>query len=286
MASTNRTTAGRPQPEYAHVNGVELAYEVAGKGDIPLIAVHGAWGSRTNWDLIVLRLAEHFHVVTYDRRGHSNSERLPGQGTYREDVDDLAALIEHLGLAPAWVLGLSSGAFITLMLAATRPELVAGVIVHEPPLWSLLDEDSPEAAALDAMTPLIAEVLHRIATGEHAAAAELFVEQLVLGPGGWAHMPDDVRNSMIANAPTVPDELNDPEIYSISGDVFARYHGPVLTTSGDQSPPIYTPVQNRLANLLPQAEQLVLRGARHIPHITHPDEYAQAIITFASPADK
>ena len=80
-------------------------------------------------------------MLTYDRRGHSQSERLSGQGSVREDVADLAALIEDLRLAPAWVAGNSFGASITLRLAGERPDLLRGLIAHEPPLLSLLADD-------------------------------------------------------------------------------------------------------------------------------------------------
>ena len=82
------------------VNGVGLAYEISGTGEIPLVMVHGSWSSRREWDPVVPQLAESFRVLTFDRRGHSESERPSGPGSVRENVADLAALIEHLELAP------------------------------------------------------------------------------------------------------------------------------------------------------------------------------------------
>ncbi len=61
----------------ANVNGVRLFYEVSGAGEVPLVLVHGSWGSHHNWDRVVPGLAESFRVLTYDRRGHSESERPP-----------------------------------------------------------------------------------------------------------------------------------------------------------------------------------------------------------------
>ena len=77
---------------------------------------------------------------------------------------------------------------------------------------------------------------------------------------------------MIANAPTVPGELNNPEPWTIEERRLVGYRGPVLLTSGDQSPPVHTAVVNRLAELLPHAEYIVCAGAGHIPHVTHPNQ--------------
>ncbi|MGQ0735972.1 MAG: alpha/beta fold hydrolase [Acidobacteriota bacterium] len=285
MASTYET---RRQLESAHVNGVRIAYEVTGDSHVPVVLVHGSWGSHRNWDSVVPGLAEHFRVVTYDRRGHSDSERPPGQGSVHEDVDDLAGLIEHLDLAPAWVAGNSFGSVITLRLAAAHPDVLRGIIVHEPPLFSLLDEGSREAAAAAAIeSGPIAEVLRRIATADHAGAAELFVEEVALGPGSWAMLPEDMRQTFMGNAPTFLDEANDPESGTIDEAALARYHPPALITSGDQSPPIFPPVLNRLAELLPQSKHLVYRGAGHIPHVTHPEAYVREVVAFTyGPTDE
>ena len=64
----------------AHVNGVRLFYELSGSGTVPLVLVHGSWDSHDDWDLVVPRLTDSFRVFTYDRRGHSQSERRPGPG--------------------------------------------------------------------------------------------------------------------------------------------------------------------------------------------------------------
>lgn len=281
MAATAAPKARQPRLEFITVNGVRIGYADTGGAGIPLVLVHGSWGSHHNWDPVVPGLAEHFRVVSYDRRGHSDSELLPGQGHFSEDVADLAALIEQLSLAPAWVVGNSSGAVITLKLAAARPDVLRGIVVHEPPLFGILEEGSPEAIALaEIETGPLAEVGRRIAAGDHAGAAEHFVDQVALGPGGWAALPDAMRAMMTGNAPTYLDELNDPECVSVDETRLAAYEGPVLITCGDQGPPIFQPVERRIAPLLPQAKRTTYAGAGHIPHVTHPEEYLAEVVGF------
>lgn len=279
MATT--AASARRELAFINVNGVRIAYADTGGRGTPLVLVHGSWGSHHNWDPVVPGLAEHFRVVSYDRRGHSESERPPGQGHFSEDVSDLAALIEQLGLAPAWVVGNSSGAAMTVMLAAARPEVLHGIVVHEPPLFGLLEAGSPEAQAVDTIeTGPLAEVGQRIAAGDRTGAAEQFVEQVALGPGSWSHLPEAMRAMMAANAPTYLDELHDTEWKVVDEAGLARYDGPALLTSGDQSPPMFQPIQRRLAQLLPQARQMTYAGAGHIPHVTHPNEYVAELVGF------
>jgi pimeloyl-ACP methyl ester carboxylesterase len=281
MTKTSAPGVRRAELEFATVNGVRIAYADTGGTGVALVLVHGSWGSHYNWDLVVPRLAEHFRVVTYDRRGHSDSERPAGQGHFSEDVADLAALIEQLGLTPAWVVGNSAGAVITLQLAAARADLLRGIVVHEPPLFGVLTEGGPGARVLpDLASGPLEEVGRRIAAGDHAGAAELFVEQVALGPGSWAQLGEEMRATFIHNAPTYLDEENDPECTSIDKSRLAAYNGPVLLTAGDQSPPIFQPVVQRLGELLPRAVRVTYAGAGHIPHVTHPEEYLAELIAF------
>lgn len=277
-------TAGS-RVRFARVNGVRIAHEVSGGSGPPLVLVHGSWGSHRSWDPVVSTLAEQAQVLTYDRRGHSSSERPPGQGRFTEDVDDLAALLEHLGMAPAWIVGNSSGAVIALKLAAARPELARGVIVHEPPLLSLLDGTDPEAA-VDDQDGSLAQVRRRLEAGDHAGGAEQFVNEVALGPGSWDRLPDALRQTMVHNAPTYLDELDDPEWRTVDVVGLARYGGPVLVTGGDESPPLFQPILDRLMDLLPQARRHVYRGAGHIPYATNPGDFTREVLAFISEWDR
>jgi pimeloyl-ACP methyl ester carboxylesterase len=265
----------------AVVNDVRLSYEITGTSEIPLVMVHGSWFSRRVWDRVVPQLAESFRVVTYDRRGHGESERPSGQGSVREDVADLAALIEHLELAPAWVVGQSFGGSITLRLAGERPDLLRGIIAHEPPLFSLVADDPAVAPMLEEATQTVAAVAERIASGGHAGAAEQFVEEL-LGQGLRTQLPAEIRQMMTEHAPTYLDEANDPEQLAFDLEWIRGFTRPALLTLGDQSPPPFAAVIPRLAEVLPSAEVRKFTGAGHPVHVEQPEDYAEAITAFVS----
>ena len=264
----------------ANVNGIRLFYELGGDRDVPIVLVHGSWGSHHGWDLVAPGLRESFRVLTYDRRGHSQSERPSAQGSVREDVADLAALIEHLGLAPAWVAGNSFGASIALRLAGERSDLLRGVIAHEPPLLALLAGDPAVAPMLDEVARRIRSVVARIVSGDHAGAAEQFVDTVALGPGAWVQLSPDLQQTFIDNAPTFLDETRDPEQLAFDPAWIAGSPRPVLLTTGDKSPPIFAPVIARLRAAAPSVGLATFADAGHIPHVTHADAYVETITAF------
>ena len=259
-------------------DGTEIAYQQTGSGP-PLVLVHGSWSSHHDWDDVTPGLAESFHVVAYDRRGHSRSERPSGQGSVDEDVADLADVIEQLGLRPAWVVGNSFGASIALRLAATHAEFLRGVIAHEPPLFDVISDDPDLAPLVEEDEKVTATVADSIASGDHEGGARRFVED-ELGPGSWSQLPPDFRATLIENAPTFLDESRDPDQYAFDPAWLAAFHRPVMLTMWSESPPTYPGVVSRLADALPAIEVVRLEGAGHIPHMTHPDEYIETTRDF------
>jgi pimeloyl-ACP methyl ester carboxylesterase len=258
------------------VNEVRLLVEESGSGD-PLVLVHGSWDDRRVWALIEDDLARRFRVVSYDRRGHTGSADSAEPGSRCDDEDDLAAVIEALGLAPAHVVANSFGASIALGLVARQPQLFRTVCAHEPPLVSLVADDQAVEAFGEAVPP----VLDLIGRGEPEAAAREFVE-IVLGPGAWEMMPEGERATMVANANTFAGEALDPAWADIDLHALSEVSVPVLLTQGDQSPPMFAKVIARLAPAMGSAEVETLPGAGHIPHATHPAEYLAVISRFAT----
>lgn len=257
------------------VNGVRLLMEESGSGD-PVVLVHGSWDDRQVWALIEEDLARRFRVVSYDRRGHTGSEDGAEPGTRRDDEDDLAGLMETLGVAPANTVGNSFGASIALGLAARRPELFRTLCAHEPPLVSLAADDPAVTKVEEAIGP----VLELIERDEADDAARDFVENIALGPGAWEMMSQEERAPMAANAHTFAGEQLDSGWAEIDLDALGGIGFPVLLTQGDQSPPFFSKIIARLAEAIDSAEVRTLRGAGHVPHMTHPAEYLSVISPF------
>ena len=262
------------------VNGVHLRYEAAGSGGSPVVFVHGSWGDHHNWDLVAPEVAHSNRVLTYDRRGHSESERPDGQGSVHDDVADLAALIEALDLAPTHVVGNSFGAIISLRLAAARPELIRTLFVHEPPLFPLLAGNPEMAPILEAVRQRIGGVVQRLQDGDMSGGARQFVEEVALGPGAWAQLPPQVQQTFITNAPTVLDESLDPDALNFDLSTLSGFDRPTLISQGDQSPPMFGPIVELVAKALPGASRHTFHGAGHVPHMTHPADYLETLSSF------
>jgi pimeloyl-ACP methyl ester carboxylesterase len=259
------------------INGVRLFWEQTGDSGLPLVLVHGSWGDHHNWDAVVPGLARSLRVFTYDRRGHSQSERLPTQGSIEEDVADLAAFITTNTLTPAHVVGNSFGAAIAVKLAASQPELFATLSLHEPPLIGMIGDDP--------MFPVVRErigaVLTTLRSGDAEAGARQFVETVAFGAGMWEKLPPSQRQTFIFNAPTWMDEMNEPEsVMTVDLNRLRSFTRPTLLSEGDQSPPFFAAILKTIASALPHARHHVYRGGGHVPHLTHPDEFVQVVTRF------
>jgi pimeloyl-ACP methyl ester carboxylesterase len=264
---------------FATVNSVALYYEMTGSGE-PMMLVHGSWGDHHNWDTVVPPLSESFQVVTFDRRGHSQSQSGSGQGSFAEDAEDLARLIEQMDLAPAHVVGNSGGAAIALRLAAKRPDLCRSLVVHEPPLIGLLGGRTEFEAMLGGFYARVGRVVELLKAGKMEPAAERFVDTVAFGPGAWSTLPRPIRDTFIQNAPTFLDESNDPEGLTLDLTSLAAFDRPSLVTAGTESPPFFKPITAAVADALPSVTLRTFEGAGHVPHLSHPELYVDTVGQF------
>lgn len=268
------------------INGVGIYWEMTGEPRETIVLVHGSWGDHTTWNLVVPALAQRWCVVTYDRRGHSRSERPRGQGTIREDVLDLAGVIEHLGLGPSHIVGNSFGGAIALRLAADRPELFRTLVVHEPPLFRLLEGSPGFELAMQRLDESIAPVIERLRRGDLEGGAQRFVEDVGFGPGAWSWLPEPVKAVFVHNAPTWLDEIDDPESFGANVDGLARFDRPALLSHGDETASFFPPVVERLTAAMPRAEKVVLHGAGHVPHVSHSEAFVRVVTEFIGRAGR
>jgi pimeloyl-ACP methyl ester carboxylesterase len=142
---------------YARVNGVELYNEVHGHGP-PLVMLHGGVTPSEMFGAPLAEMARAHKVVTPHAQGHGLSKDGSGPWSFEVFADDVAALMGHLGIRKASVMGYSSGALVALQTASRHPRLVDKVIVISTACRS--DGDYPEVrqpfAQMPSAAPMIA----------------------------------------------------------------------------------------------------------------------------------
>lgn len=104
-----------------------------GDGDLPaVVLLHGLAGSAREWEPTAAAIADEWRVIHIDQRGHGDSTRRPGDVSRRAFVDDVVAVVEACVPGERVLLvGQSMGAHTAFMVAAARPDLVAGLVMLE-----------------------------------------------------------------------------------------------------------------------------------------------------------
>jgi len=144
---------------YADVNGISLYYEEHGSGQ-PLILLHGGYGTGEMFAAILPLLASGRQVITVDLQGHGRTADVDRPLRFQTMGDDIAALIRHLGLAQADVMGYSLGAGTALRTAIQHPALVRRLVVVSHPIRH--DGWFPQSlAGFDQMGPAFAEAMRQ-----------------------------------------------------------------------------------------------------------------------------
>lgn len=116
----------------AEVNGVRLYYELRGpEGGEPLVFVNGLLTDTNSWAQHVPAFEDRYRLLLYDARGQGRSERPPGPYPIRLHAQDLAALLDHLKIERANLIGLSNGGAALLTLAIERPDLVKKLVIAD-----------------------------------------------------------------------------------------------------------------------------------------------------------
>jgi pimeloyl-ACP methyl ester carboxylesterase len=128
VTTTSWTSEAACAGEYAEVNGINLYYETHGAGR-PLILLHGGLGAGEMFEPILPTLAADHQVVLVDLQGHGRTADIDRPIDIRLMADDIAALIDYLGLEKPDLVGYSLGGGVALFTAVRYPEKVGRLVV-------------------------------------------------------------------------------------------------------------------------------------------------------------
>jgi len=131
-----RSRVDLPETRYVQHAGVNLAYQVLGQGAVDLVFLPGYFSHlEVRWEQprlasLYRRLASSVRLVMVDRRGTGLSDRAATLPTPGQQIDDVAAVMHAVGTRRAIIFGVSDGGVLSVLFAAARPDLVAGVVTY------------------------------------------------------------------------------------------------------------------------------------------------------------
>ncbi len=117
--------------KYANVNGLELYYEIHGVGQ-PLVLLHGGLGTNEMFGPLLAVLAEKRQVIAVELQAHGHTGDIDRPLSFQLMADDIAALINHLGLKTD-IMGYSLGGGVALQTAIRHPEVVRKLVLVSTP---------------------------------------------------------------------------------------------------------------------------------------------------------
>jgi pimeloyl-ACP methyl ester carboxylesterase len=241
----------------------------------PILLLHGVTMSTRTWDWLVPVLADRFHLLRLDFRGHGESDRAPGGYGPAGYMGDAVAVLETLG-RPAVVVGHSLGGGTAAALVQRRPDLLVGAVMEDPALLPRATEGTPRARSLLEGFRAMRRSIPRL------QGSGMSVEQLV---EVLSAAPDTTRRSTFIEA-LEPDAIEamaysmlhvdaavlDPALNGSSPaflDPAAPFGVPSVIVCADPSLPdaVSDPeVARRFAAQSPDVEVAIVSGAGHLIH--------------------
>ncbi|MFI5690261.1 alpha/beta fold hydrolase [Kribbella sp. NPDC051586] len=248
-------------------DGTTIAYDRLGSGH-PLILVGGALCDRHSLRPLADELANHFDVVTYDRRGRGDSGDVTPYAVQRE-VDDIAGLVTAVG-GTAAIYGHSSGAGLAAIAASTGLPFTH-VMLHEPP-YGPDDVDPSDDGE---------QVLERIREGQNREAVELFM--MMTGLPKPIALETAATPGLAERAPTLAYDFAVMAHGLTDGgtpvEVLSAIKPETLVLAGTTSAPFMVDAAHRIVTILPAAELVELAGHHHV---VPPEVLAPVLTDFVS----
>jgi pimeloyl-ACP methyl ester carboxylesterase len=263
-------------------DGFHLFYEAAGSGT-PMIFVHEFAGDRRSWEPQMRHFAHRYHVIAYDARGYPPSD-VPADPTHYSQAraaDDIAAVLDHLDIECAHVVGLSMGGFATLHFGFRHPQRAISLCVGGCGYGA--ERDQREKFRHEAET--IAEFLLREGMGAFArkyAYGPTRVQFENKDPRGFAEFARMLaEHSALGSANTqLGVQRERPSLYDLVGDMQALTV-PTLVLTGDEDWPCLLPGV-LMKQHIPSAALAVMPNCGHTINIEDPDLFNRIVGDFVA----
>ena len=189
---------------YAEVNGLNMYYEIHSTGEPPLVLLHGAYMTIDAMGEVVPELAKTRQVIAVELQGHGRTADIDRPLSYEQMADDVAALVDHIGIEDADIFGYSMGGGVALQVAIRHPDVVRKLVVASvsytsdgmhPELLAMFPTITPEVFA---GSPIEEAYLRIAPNPEDFPTLVAKLKRLDMEPYAWP--PEDIQG---ISAPTL-----------------------------------------------------------------------------------
>jgi pimeloyl-ACP methyl ester carboxylesterase len=249
------------------VNGIDLAYNRRGKGT-PLMLVHGFPLDSSSWNEIVSLLENEFDILTPDLRGFGQSTTIESPYTIVDMADDLAGLLDHLGIEKIAMAGHSMGGYVALAFAKKYPQKLSGLgLVSSQAMADSAEgkerryktvadvKEKGISIVADLMTPKL--------------SADIRVKNFVRG------VIEKQSKFAVTGALKAMAEREDMSAF------LSEFTLPLMLIHGDSDQLIPLERAKEIKSANPSASFLELKGAGHMPMMEFPGQLADGLMFFA-----
>lgn len=256
---------------FMRANGVAIHFSDTG-GDRPALVFSNSLGTDFGiWDAVAPAFAATHRVIRYDSRGHGLSDAPPAPYQISDHVNDLAALLDNLGVSQATIVGLSVGGLIAQGLAAARSDLVQALVLSNTAHkigtadgWNAridtVNNNGIGSIAGNVMKLWFTPAFHNDKPDLLSGCTNMLVRTPVSGYVGTCAAIRDADMTASTSALTVP----------------------VLCIGGDQDGSTPPDLVRSMSALIKSSELVIIPGSGHIPCVEQPDAVIAAIRQFLS----
>jgi len=256
------------------VNGLDLHYLDWGNvGAPPVVCVHGYTSSAEAFNALARQFHDRFHIVAPDVRGHGESAWSPdGAYQYRDQVADLAGLVDQLGLARFTLIGTSMGGIIAMAFAAAHAARLVGLVINDigpdveegsQRITQMVGDRPDEFATLEDAMAYRREISPVTASRPMSDQREValgVLRQQADGRWVWKMDPAYIRQRVQHGAPPRP----------ALWPVLKSLPCPTLVVWGTESDVLLEAQARRMVGVLPRGELVKVAGVAHAPTLVEP----------------
>jgi len=257
-------------------DGVRIAYDRTGAGPL-VVFLHGIGGNRTNWNDQLNSLSDSYCCVSWDARGYGDSDDPDRVLEFTDFADDLNALLDHLDVERAHLVGLSMGGYIAQSFYERYPSRVATLTLAATNAGAHLLGDAGRA-------DFLAKRLQPLEAGLAIADMAPALVNVLAGNLADTTIRDRLQQSLLALRPESYKQTLRAFVTTDFREGLSFIRVPTLVITGNQDKVFPLSDSEYLAENISQSQLVILDGAGHLCNIEAPVAFDKALREFLQSA--